>query len=224
VKRMNENKMIPLAGEYAEQPFPSNVKPSRKKPRHERFGETIRYLTVEELQQFFDVIENYRHKLMMRMIYELGCRVGEFVRIQLKNLSFPRNTVCFPAENTKTGFRRVSHLPAGLVNELKGMLRAEGRMAKRTTHIKRPADYLYHPGSNTKQRYSENRIRQLFARYAHLAQLDHEYGRDRKGRILHALTVHSLRHSHIMHYVHAYRLPLDSSTSAPRNLFTISCV
>jgi integrase len=41
-----------------------------------------------------------------------------------------------------------------------------------------------------------------------LAGLDREYARDRKGRILHELTIHSLRHSHIMHYVHVYKLPL----------------
>ena len=88
-------------------------------------------MTIEELQQFFDVIEDYRHKLMMRMIYELGCRVGEFVRIQLKHLSFGRNTVYFPAEYTKTKQRRVSHLPAGLMNEIKSFLRQEGRIARR---------------------------------------------------------------------------------------------
>ena len=56
------------------------------------YGETIRYLTIEELYQFLDGIEDYGHKFMMRMIYELGCRVGEFVRIQLKHLAFDRAT------------------------------------------------------------------------------------------------------------------------------------
>ncbi|MBK8270277.1 MAG: tyrosine-type recombinase/integrase [Planctomycetes bacterium] len=97
-----------------------------KRRRYERFGETIRYLTVEELQQFLDAIENYRHKLMMRVIYELGCRVGEFVRIQLKHLTLGRNTVYFPAENTKTKKRRVSALPPGLMNVIKSLLRQEG--------------------------------------------------------------------------------------------------
>ena len=40
------------------------------------------------------------------------------------------------------------------------------------------------------------------------AGLDREYGLDRQGRVLHELTVHSLRHSHIMHYVHVFKLPL----------------
>jgi len=185
------------------------VKPSRKAPKYERFGETIRYLTIEEWQQLLDVIEDYRHKLMLRLIYELGCRVGEFVRIQLKHLAFGRHTVYFPAEHTKTRQRRVSHVPAGLMNELKSLLRREGRMAQRTARIARPADYLFHPSRNAKRRYTENRLRQIFTRYVRLAGLDREYAHDRAGRLLHELTIHSLRHSHIMHYVHVYKLPLS---------------
>ena len=49
--------------------------------RYERFGEVIRYLTMEELKLFFDSIDNYKHKLMFEVMYELGCRVGEFVKI-----------------------------------------------------------------------------------------------------------------------------------------------
>lgn len=165
-------------------------------------------MTLDELHHFFDVIEDYRHKLMMRVIYELGCRVGEFVRIQLAHLSFSRCSVFFPAENTKTRARRTSHLPAGLMNELKSMLRQDGRMAKRTEDIFAPHEYLFHPGSNRKARYTENRLRQLFRKYVISARLDRVYGQDRKGRSLHELTIHGLRHSHIMHYVHVYKLPL----------------
>ena len=88
-------------------PKSSNVKSS---PKYEHFGETIRYLTLDELQQFFDSIDNYFHKLMFRVIYELGCRVGEFTRIQIKHLNFTQSTVFFPAENTKTKHPRISCL------------------------------------------------------------------------------------------------------------------
>jgi len=57
-----------------------NVKSSNVKffKRYERFGEVIRYLTVDELNQVFDSIDNYSHKLMFQVIYELvGCRVGK---------------------------------------------------------------------------------------------------------------------------------------------------
>ena len=36
----------------------------------------------------------------MQMTYELGCRVGEFVRIQLKHLNFCRSTVLFRGVKT----------------------------------------------------------------------------------------------------------------------------
>jgi len=115
-------------------------KPRRVK-RYERFGEIIRYLTADELQQFFDSIDNYTHKLMFQVIYELGCRVGEFVRIQIKHVHFSRSTVFFPAENTKTKHPRVSYLPRGITNELKSMLRQRGLMNKREEKVLKAEAY-----------------------------------------------------------------------------------
>ena len=120
----------------------SNVKHRRT---YERFGETIRYLTVEELQKLFDHVTDYRHKLMFRLIYELGCRVGESVRIRLSHMDFSRGAVYFPAENTKTGHFRTSHVPQGLTNEILSMLKREGRAAKRDGRILHPDTFLFHP-------------------------------------------------------------------------------
>jgi len=183
----------------------ANVKSRRK---YERFGETIRYLTLEEWQRLLDCIEDYRHKLILRIIYELGCRVGEFVRIQLKHLNFGRRTVFFPAENTKTRSRRTSYLPRGLMNEIVSMLKSERRAGKRDNRIKKPDDYLFKPSGRKSGHYTENRLRQIFQRYVRQAGLDREYGTDSRGRKLHQLTIHSLRHSHIMHYIHIHKLPL----------------
>ncbi len=183
----------------------SNVKPSQK---YERFGEAIRYLTLEEWQRFLDCIEDYRHKLMLRIVYELGCRVGEFVRIQLKHLNVSRSTVFFPAENTKTRRKRTSFLPRGLMNEIVSMLKSEGRVGKRDDRIKKPDDFLFKPPGKRSGHYSENRLRQVFQQYVQQAGLNREYGTDSKGRKLHQLTIHSLRHSHLMHYIHVYKLPL----------------
>lgn len=192
-----------------EEPFrrqkKANVKSSRK---YERFGETIRYLTLEEWQKLLDSIENYRHKLMLQMVYELGCRVGEFVRVQLKHLNFSRSTVFFPAENTKTRSRRTSYLPRGLMNEIVSMLKSEGRAGKRDNTIRKPDDYLFKPPGKKTGHYSENRLRQIFQQHVRKAGLDREYGTDSRGRKLHQLTIHSLRHSHLMHYIHVYKLPL----------------
>ena len=176
----------------SEEAISSNVK---SKQKYERFGETIRYLTVEELQKLFDHVEDYRHKLMFEMMYELGCRVGEFVRIRLRELDFNRNTVFFPAENTKTGHRRASHLPRGLMNEVKSMLKWQGRMNKRDERVRCPDDYLFVSPHGKGQHYTENRVRQLFRGYIEQASLEREYGVDSKGRKLHQFTVHSLRHN-----------------------------
>jgi len=184
------------------------TKGTARSGKYERFGETVRYLTLEEWQRFLDGIEDYRHKLMMRMIYELGCRVGEFVRIQLKHLDFSRSSVFLPSENTKTGYRRTSHLPRGVMNDLKSLLRREGRMLRRSEKLKKPEESLFYPPGRPFGPYSENRIRQIFQAYAKKSGLDREYGTDVRGRKLHQLTVHSLRHSHIMHYIHIHKLPL----------------
>jgi len=176
--------------------------------KYERFGETIRYLTLDEWQHLLDSIDDYRHKLMIQLIYHLGCRVGEFVRVQLKHLDFGRSSIFFPAENTKTGYRRSSHVPVGLMNEVKSMLKRESRMAKRSDEILNSEEYLFKKSKRSHFRYSENRIRQIFQRYVHKAGLSREYATDSKGRKLHQITVHGLRHSHIMHYIHIYKLPL----------------
>jgi integrase/recombinase XerD len=195
---------------YAEKQGPEEVKRSNVKPsrNYERFGETIRYLTLDELQKLFDCIEDYRHKLMLELIYHLGCRVGEFVRIQLNHIDFGRSSVYFPAENTKTRSRRTSWVPRGLMNEVASMLKSEGRMGKRDGILRKPESFLFHPPGEPGERYSENRLRQIFLQYVRKAGLDREYGQDTRGRRLHQFTIHALRHAHIMHHVHDYKVPL----------------
>ncbi len=202
---MAEYHPIQARKQASERPISSNVKRS---PKYDRFGETIRYLTVEELQKLFDCIDNYRHKLMFEMVYELGCRVGEFVRIRLRDLNFQRSSVFFPAENTKTGFRRTSHLPRGLINEVRSLLKSQSRMTKRDERLLRPGEFLFLSPQGRNQHYSENRLRQIFQKYVRKSSLDRQYGTDSVGRTLHQITIHSLRHSHLMHYIHVHNLPL----------------
>ena len=199
-------------------------KRKNKAKKYERFGEIIRYLTVEETNQLFDSIDNYKHKLMFEIIYELGCRVGEFVRIQVKHINFNRSTVFFPAENTKTKHARVSYLPKGLTNEIKGMLKQKGFMNKRDDKVKRSEAYLFHPGKRWNRHYTENRIRQIFQKYVAKADLQQIYGKDTLGRNLKMFTVHSLRHTHCMVYVvdRKIALPIVQRQVGHRSLKTTS--
>jgi integrase len=91
---------------------------------------------------------------------------------------------------------------------LKSFLKSDGRMTTRDERVKRPDDFLFHPPGRPREHYSENRLRQVFGVYLRRAGLDRCYGQDRRGRRLHELTIHSLRHSHIMHYIHVHKLPL----------------
>ena len=199
----------------------SNVKFSKNRPK---FGDTIRYLTVSELQQFFNSIDNYQHKLMFQVIYELGCRVGEFVRIQVKHLNFSRSTVFFPAENTKTKHPRTSCLPKGLMNEIKSLLKQKTILSKRTQSIIKPQAYVFHPGKRWNHQYTENRIRQIFHYYIKQSGLQRIYAQDSSGRKLKMFTVHSLRHSHIMHYTVDLKvaLPIVQKQVGHRSLKTTS--
>jgi len=186
----------------------STTQKKKSLKKYERFGEIIRHFTTEELNQLFDSIDNYKHKLMFEIIYELGCRVGEFVRIQVKHLNFSRSTVFFPAENTKTKHARISYLPKGLTNEIKSMLKQKGLMSKRGDRVRMPEAYLFHPGRRWNRPYTENRIRQVFQHYVNKAGLQQIYGKDTLGRNLKMFTVHSLRHSHIFSYIVDKKLPL----------------
>jgi integrase len=195
--------------ENSENVIVTTINNKSKSPRkYERFGEIIRHFTQMELDQFFDSIDNYKHKLTFEVIYELGCRVGEFVKIQVKHINFNRSTVFFPAENTKTKHARISYLPQGLTNEIKSMLKQRGIISKRGDRIKNAESYLFHPGRRWNKHYTENRIRQIFQIYINKAGLQQIYGKDSKGRNLKMFTPHSLRHSHCLIYIVDKKIPL----------------
>jgi integrase len=144
---------------------------------------------------------------MMRLIYELGCRVGEFVKIRLKHLDFHNNSVFFPGENTKTKRTRTSYISPSLMNDIKDYLKCRGRLTERDCLVDKPDSLLFR--SNTRRRpkdkgMTENCVRLIFLKYIDKAGLQQTYGHDKRGRALYLYTIHSLRHSHIMHAKHIY--------------------
>jgi integrase len=190
----------------------TNVNISRRpRRRAPQFGENLHYLTEENLQRFWDTIDDYGHKLMLRLIYELGCRVGEFVQIRLRHINFREKSIFFPAENTKTKERRTSYVPQGLMNELKDYLKREGMVTKRDETIKEPDAFLLPSTQNSTGHMTTRRWQHIFKEYIDKAGLQEVYGHDNKGRPLYKYTIHSLRHSHVRHYVQ--RVPLGNSRS-----------
>ena len=94
------------------------------------------------------------------------------------------------------------------MNEIKSMLKQKGIATKRAGRIRKPEAYLFHPGQRWNQPYTENRICQIFQHYIEQAGLQRTYADDTSGRKLKMFTVHSLRHSHIMHYTVGKVVPL----------------
>jgi len=181
----------------------SNVNLLSKKPNQKasKFGENLHYLIDENIQRLWDVVDNYEHKLMLRLIYELGCRVGEFVQIRLCHINFRENSIFLPAENTKTKERRTSYVPLGLMNELKDYLKRNGMMTKREEEIKDPDAFLLPSTQNPTGHETSRRWQHIFKQYVEKVGLQEVYGYDSKGRPLYKYTIHSLRHSHVRHYI-----------------------
>ena len=131
----------------------SNVK---KFPKYERFVENVRYFAIEECRLFTDAIANQEHKLMMLLIYETGCCVGEFVQILLKHLDFLNSAVFFSAANTKTKHQRTGHIPRVLINEIVMYLWIQDIMAKLTYKVFDSEDFLFHPNNRKGPMYTCN--------------------------------------------------------------------
>ena len=94
------------------------------------------------------------------------------------------------------------------MNDIVIYLRTQSRMPKRTYQVFNSEDFLFRSHNKKGHKYTPNRIRQIFQKYVHKAGLVREYGTDSRGRKLHKFTIHSLRHTHCMHYIHIYKLPV----------------
>lgn len=154
-------------------------------------------------------MDNSRDKLVLKLIFELGCRVGEFVQIQLKHINFQGCSIFFPIENTKTNERRISFIPRDLMNDLKDYLKRQGLVTKREENTKKPGAYLF-PGRNGRSPITTRALQKMLQKYIEKAGLDEVYAQDSEGRQLHKYTIHSLRHSHVRYYTTHRKLDLAS--------------
>jgi site-specific recombinase XerD len=64
-------------------------------------------LTQEEIERMINVCDNIRDKAIISVLYESGCRIGEFLSLKLKNVQFDEYGAVLIIPNGKTGSRRV---------------------------------------------------------------------------------------------------------------------
>ena len=72
------------------------------------FQDRIKYLQEQDLQKFMNVIRDFEHKLIIKMLLTLGCRVGELVKIKVQDVDISYGTVRIYGTYSKTKTPRTS--------------------------------------------------------------------------------------------------------------------
>ena len=63
-------------------------------------------LTEEDIKKMIDSAQKARDKAIVAVLYESGCRVGEFLTMKIKNVQFDRYGAIIVVQG-KTGYRRI---------------------------------------------------------------------------------------------------------------------
>lgn len=151
-----------------------------------KFQETIKYLDRDEWICLKEAIDNPRDKLIIRLLHDSGCRVGELCLMKIEDIDFDNRFIRIPAENTKIHEGRTVRVNADLLNDLKGYLSLQ----------KRKEGFLFQ--SRQGGHLTTRRIQQMLDRYSEKAGIQQFYGTDSQGRRLRKVTPHTLRHTHVV--------------------------
>lgn len=82
---------------------------SRKRNLNQtNFQDRIKYLQEQDLQKFMSAIRDFEHKLIIKMLLTLGCRVGELVKIKVQDVDISYGTVRIYGTYSKTKTPRTS--------------------------------------------------------------------------------------------------------------------
>jgi integrase len=153
--------------------------------RTPKYGSMNKGFTEEELQRFFRVIEDPRLHLLFSFQAILGLRIGEVVRVHIKDVNLKTRELKIETEKAKT-------LDFLLIpDQLFSM--ALNYIQNFETEIVKAGGYLFFAKD---KHMSISYARQEFNKYIHKAKLYEVYGysNDAKPRTLTRLTTHSLRH------------------------------
>ena len=69
--------------------------------RQRRNKREIKYLKKEEWKKLRDSIDSFRDIVLIELLYESGCRVGELVKMDIQDMDFEAGFIRIPAENTQ---------------------------------------------------------------------------------------------------------------------------
>ncbi len=167
-----------------------------QRSRIPKYGSLNKGFTEQELIKFFKVIDNEKFRLLFSYQSQLGLRIGEVVRINIKDIRFESRELVVKTEKAMTLDTLL--IPAPLFKETLDYIESSsGSVEKAQGFI-----FFKEAGkSRTPEPYlDQNYVRNAFREYVRKANLDEVYDQSdesRPGRVprrLHRLTTHSLRH------------------------------
>ncbi len=83
----------------------------------------IKYLKKEDWNKLRDTIDSFRDMVVIELLYETGCRVGEVAKMEIEDIDFQASFVRIPAKNTKTRTGRTVFIPQGILSKVKAYLK-----------------------------------------------------------------------------------------------------
>ncbi|MBX2846283.1 MAG: tyrosine-type recombinase/integrase [Saprospiraceae bacterium] len=142
-------------------------------------------LTLEEVQSIFNNTHNWKHKMILKLIYACGLRVSELIQLEISAVDGQAKIIrIFQAKGRKD---RIVPIPEELLQELRLYYKKY-----------RPKKYLFEGVGKDKQNpkpYSATSIRKVLMRAV------------RRSKINKRVVVHTLRHSYATHlYEHGIDL------------------
>ena len=140
-----------------------------KTSMQERNHPEIKYLKKQEWLHLLESVDNYRDKLIVKLLYSTGMRVGELAKLKVADIDFHERFIHIPAENTKTNIARTVIVPKEVLSDISAHLR--------TLKIKRGRLFTL----------TVRRLQQLIKKYAQRANIEASPHTLRHTHIVHAL-------------------------------------
>ncbi|MBA7495219.1 Tyrosine recombinase XerD [subsurface metagenome] len=129
----------------------------------------LKYLKREEWLRLIESVDNYRDKLIVKLLYSTGMRVGELAKLKLEDIDFQERFIHIPAENTKTNTARTVIIAKEVLSDISAYLKI--------ARIKRGRLFTL----------TVRRIQQLMKTYAQRANIEASPHTLRHTHIVHAL-------------------------------------
>lgn len=83
----------------------------------------IKYLKKTEWKKLRDCIDSFRDMVIIELLYETGCRIGELAKMDMQDIDFESGFVRIPADNTKTRIGRTVFIPQAILSKVRAYLK-----------------------------------------------------------------------------------------------------